>query len=63
MNRILLYKITTFLYLIVGLLGAFFTIFFIFKWNLILIMICALITYVSFDNVFCKSRKKRYCET
>lgn len=59
--RIFIYKFTTALYFIVGLLSVFLAVFFILRRNILLTIICALIAYVSFDNVFCKKRKARYC--
>ena len=58
--RIWLYKFTTSVYFIIGLLAAFLTVFFIFSRNLLLVIICALITYFSFNRVSSKRRKARY---
>ncbi|HLD15068.1 MAG TPA: hypothetical protein VJB94_00620 [Candidatus Nanoarchaeia archaeon] len=54
------YYLTTFLYLIIGLTSIYFFYNSLLQDNPALSLITALIVFVAFDNVFCKSRKKNY---
>ncbi len=55
-----LYYISTSLYGLIGFIGAIFLIYSIMNKNIILLIVSALVIYVAFDNVTCKSRKERY---
>ena len=57
-----LYYTSTILYGLVGFIGVIFLIYSIMNKNLILLIVSALVIYVAFDNVTCKSRKERYFE-
>ena len=62
MNKLHQYKLTTGLYAAVGFIFAITFIFSAFQQRLIPMIITFAGDYVSFDNVICKDRKKRYMQ-
>ncbi|HLD12592.1 MAG TPA: hypothetical protein VJB87_03265 [Candidatus Nanoarchaeia archaeon] len=55
-----LYKTTTTIYTIIGILGIIFTILGVAQKKYFFSIIMAAIAYIAFDNTFCTTRKKYY---